>query len=536
MTLIKRLGRPSKLMLLLLALVLVFVAGCQAIGGVDLNAVLKNTLKVTSSESKQTVAFKLQLDEEAIGDLLDEEVAITKLLSNVELQFDHVKIQDSSNASFDGKLTLGDSTSIGFSMKMNESKAIVEIEGAKQPFILDMTGASLTELTGIESTATAPAASEESLTALGRALIDTVGGYAIDNLPNPEKIDVKPITETINGESVALMQVHAEMDGKAIWAWVKKYVDALVADQAGLEKMIKGIVEVLSSNPDVWEALGTVNPFEESGELDAPTTEELIQQAIDEAIVMLKELQAELKAMETEDPESIETMLGDNLNVKADVYVDSKLDIRKQALELSYTLPAEEDEEQELTFFPIKGFTLSSVSELWNVNGDVKADAVVVPASGVDENQLLELSDYQFMKLFKDDSVVYDILRNKLHLNRQSVSFYTESDYNPPIVVQGGITIVPLRSIADEFGGVLTYDPKTKAITLVDEATNTTIVLKIGSDKVLVNGVSATWSFPVTSIDGTAYVPARHLSNALKAKLGWGDFYGEKILLIEREV
>ncbi|MGO4374216.1 hypothetical protein AB4Z21_26340, partial [Paenibacillus sp. MCAF20] len=283
---IKKMGRPSKLMLLLLTLVLVFVSGCQAIGGVDLNTVLKNTLKVTSSESKQTLTFKMQLDDEALNDLLDEEIAIYKLLSKVELQLDHVKMEDSMRASFDGKLTLGDSTSIGFAMKMNESNAIVEIEGAKQPFVLDMTGESLAaEFAGVDTAANASADGEESLAALGHAIIDTVGGYAIDNLPNPEKIDVKPVTETINGESVALMQVHAEMDGKAIWAWVKKYVDALVADQAGLEKMIKGIVEVLSSNPDVWEALGTVNPFEESGQLDAPTTDELIQQAIDEAVI-----------------------------------------------------------------------------------------------------------------------------------------------------------------------------------------------------------------------------------------------------------
>ncbi|MDQ0115328.1 copper amine oxidase N-terminal domain-containing protein [Paenibacillus harenae] len=531
---IKRLGKPSKLMLLMLALVLVFVAGCQAIGGVDLNAVLKNSLKVTSSESKQTVAFKLELDETAFDDLTDEEIAIYKLLSNIELQLNDVKMEDSSNVSFNGKLVLGGAASIGFSMKMNEKQAIVEIEGAKQPFAFDMTGTVLTELAGISPAAGTPAANDESLTALGHALIDTIGGYAIDNLPNPEKIEVKPTTETINGESTALMQVHTEMDGKAIWAWVKKYVDALVADKAGLEKMIKGVVEVLSSDPDVWETLGTVNPFEESGELDAPTPDELIQQGIDEAVAMLEELQAELKAMETEDPESIDMLLGDNLTVTADVYVDTKLDIRKQAFELSYTLPTEEEEE--LALFPIKGFTVTSTSELWNVNEAVKADEVIVPETAVELEQLLELNSYRFMKMFKDDSAVYDILKNKLHLNQQSVSFYTDSYYNPPIVVQGGITLVPLRSTADAFSGVITYDPKSKGIQLFDEPTGTTIELKIGSDKVLVNGVSATWSFPVTSVGGTAYVPARSLSNTLKAKLAWSDLFDEKILTIEREV
>lgn len=532
--LMKKLKHPSRLMIVLLALTLVFVAGCQAIGGVDLNAVLKNTLKVTSSESKQTVELALQLDEELIAELPEEETALFKLISNVKLQLDNVKVENNTNASFDGTLTLGGIAPIGFSLQMNEKSAVLEIEGAKQPFALDMTGATIAEMAGVLPEDIASAANDESMSELGHSLIDIIGDYAIDNLPNPDKIEVKPVTETINGESVALMQVHTELDGKAIWAWVKKYVDTLVADREGLDLMVKGLMEALSNHPDIWETLETVNPFEESGELDAPTTDELIEQAADELAAMLEQLQADLKEMESDDPESIEMLLGDNLQVKADMYVDSKLDIRKQAFELSYTIP--QDEEEELVLFPFKGITVKFSSEHWNVNGEVAAKEPVVTDSALSLEEMWDISDYELMKLFKEDSAIYDIMKNKLHLNRQTVTFFADSYYNPPIVVKGSLTLVPLRDTAEELGAFISYDPKTKSIELFDEATNTTIELKVGSDNVVINGQSVKWPFPVTNVDGVTYVPARSLSSALKAKIGWEELYGVNALTIEREV
>jgi hypothetical protein len=45
------------------------------------------------------------------------------------------------------------------------------------------------------------------------------------------------------------------------------------------------------------------------------------------------------------------------------------------------------------------------------------------------------------------------------------------------------------------------------------------------------------WSFPVTVVDGAAYVPARNFASALGAKISWAEFYEDvKIFKIEREV
>ncbi|OMF28106.1 hypothetical protein BK133_19005 [Paenibacillus sp. FSL H8-0548] len=536
----KFISRPNKLIVLLLAFTLVFVAGCQAVSNLDFNAVLKNSLKVTSSESKQSVELKLLLDETLYEGISEEELEIMKLVSSLKLQLDHVKAQDSSHVSFDGSLVFGDTTSIKFNLKMSDTLAVLELEGAKQPFELDLTSEGMFGLMGgsnlldsPELAEDAPELDEAALTELGHQLLDTVGSFVIDNLPNPDRISVKPVNETINGSSTSLMHVQFDLNGPELWAWVKKYVDALVADQAGHEKMIAGVFEVLQSNPDIWSAAGTINPFEEGG-LDTQAPEEILEDTIEGFTSLLAELQGELKLLEEEDQESLDEVFSNDLTIKADVYVDNKLDIRKQAFEISYVLT---QEQQEYGYLPFKGISLKAESESWNVNGDVKADAPVASETNVSVETLMDIQGYQLLKLFDDKSVAYDILKNKLHVNKQNITWYSYQYYNPVIVTANHITLVPLRDTVEQLGGVLTYDAKTKALKVVDEATGTTIVFKSGSDVAVVNGKNVKLSFPVIVVDGVTYVPARNLASALHAKIGWTDIDEDmRIFTLDREV
>jgi hypothetical protein len=533
-------AKPSKLIVLLLAFTLVFAAGCQAISNLDFNTVLKNSLKVTSSEGKQSVELKLLLDEAAYEGSSKEELALMKLVSNLKLQLDNVKAQDNSHVSFDGSLILGDATSIKFSLKMSDKLAVMELEGAKQPFVLDLTSegllgltgmSDLTSLTGAVDAADAPKMDQAALTELGHQMIDTVGSYVIQNLPNPERIEVKPVTESIYGTSTSLMHVHIDLSGAEIWAWVKKYVDALIADRAGLDKMVAGVFEILKTNPDVWAAAGTINPFEDGG-IDAPDQAQVLKETTDGIALLLTELQGELKQLAEDDQEMIDA-LSKALTIKADVYVDSKLDIRKQAYELTYVPVVE----LEYGVLPFKGLTIKVESESWNVNGAVKAEAPVAPEKAVPIEKLLNMQGYQALKQFNENSTIYDLLKNKLHINKQNITWNSYQYYNPVIVTASNITIIPLRDTVEQLGGVLTYDKNTKSLKVFDEATNTTILLKNGSDAAIVNGKNVKWSFPVTVIDGVTYVPARNLATTLKAKIGWTVISDEmRIFTLDREV
>ncbi|CAM3977625.1 copper amine oxidase N-terminal domain-containing protein [Paenibacillus alkaliterrae] len=559
----KNFGSMSRLLALLLAFALVFVAGCQAVSNVDFNTVLKNALKVTSTEGKQAIELKLLLDEAVLEEMPEEEQALIKLFSSVKLQLNNVKVQDTEHLSFDGSLMFGDATSIAFSLKMSDTLAVLELEGAKQPFVLDLTSESLLELTGmaaaVEETEASEEIDQESLNALGRQMLDTVGDYVIDNLPNPDRIAVKPAVEPINGSATSLMHVHIDLDGPEIWAWVKKYVDALVADRAGLEEMLEGIFEILQSNPEVLEAAGIVNPLEDGGRLDAPTPEETLEQATEELAVLLEELQAELVRMEKEDQETLDEVFTKDLVIKADVFVDGKLDIRKQVYELTYVLSEESASEPEIDYefdsesgyglesewdsglemgaMPFKGLSLKMESESWNVNGEVKAAAPAASDSAIPAEELFLMEGYQVLKQFDESSVIYDLLKNKMHIGKQEIVWYPYENINPAILTAANITIIPLRDTADELGASLTYDAKTKSIELFDEATNSTVAVKVGSDTAVVNGKIEKWSFPVTLIDGVTYVPARDLARVLYAKISWTTFYDEeKVFTLEREV
>ncbi|WP_338554996.1 copper amine oxidase N-terminal domain-containing protein [Paenibacillus sp. KS-LC4] len=530
----KKLGSLRKGVVLLLSLVLVFVAGCQAISGVDLNKAITNSLKVTSYEGEQTLSLQLKMSEEELENMDEDELAMMKLLNNAKLELTNIKVQDDTHVSYSGKLLLADTISIGFSLKMSDTTAVVEIEGAKQPFVLDMSEAGLPSLMGIsgaigQSVTGGPP--DASLVELGKEIIDAVSGYFINHLPNPDQISVNAVQDTINGQAVSLMKVHTELDGPAIWTWIKKYVDVLVSDRAGLDKMVKGFVEVLASHPEVWEAIGEVNPFDQPVVLDGPTQEDTIKELADSLAEELAYFQEELQAIEEEeDGILLDSLFNKATTLKTDVYVDSNLDIRKQVVEANILLGDIEPETQ-------MSIVIRSESQKWNVNGAVKADAPVVSENAINLDDMYGLNGYETLQWFDKSSHAYDLLKNTFHVGVQTVELYTQDYGNPPIITPSNITLVPLRDVAEQLGATISYNKKTKQLTLFDKATDTTIIVKNGSDAAIVNGKSVKWAYPATTVNGTVYVSARNLAKSLGATLKWDSYYNsEKYLIIEREV
>ncbi len=541
----------GKWLAVLLALTMVIVAGCQAVGGIDLNRVLKNSLQVTSMEGKQTLEFELLVNEDFIAMIAEESdggeaEAMLELLSKVKLTLDTIKVKDAQNASMAGNLALGD-LAIGFDVKMAGDLTIIELEGAKEPIVLEMTPDFMSSLfpemaylsEEMPESAMADEKVQAELTALGKGIIEDVGGYVIDNLPNPERIGVTAGMESIGGQDVFLSHIAVEINGEELWKWISKYLDALIADEQGLVEMMTAVTKRILAEQELFEAMGL--PIDEPlAEFGADTEEELAETAKD-AIEALKEAKAELEAAEEEDPETLAILFNEDTSLKVDLYVDGKLDVRKSAFELVVKPTMPEQAEDGMTtglFAGFEGIRIAGTSEQWNVNGDVVPDAPVKPENGLTVDEMDGIKEYEIIRLFDQDSDLYDLLTNKLHLNRQEITLFTEYSYNPPIITPSGRTLVPLRNVAEELGADLTFDGKTKTMKLVDGATGTTIELKVGSDQVTINGTAAQWSFPVTLMqDGTVYVPARELVAALDGTLRWDTYYDdERILVIEREI
>ncbi|ASA25634.1 stalk domain-containing protein [Paenibacillus donghaensis] len=91
---------------------------------------------------------------------------------------------------------------------------------------------------------------------------------------------------------------------------------------------------------------------------------------------------------------------------------------------------------------------------------------------------------------------------------------------NPKPILKSGSTFIPLRGVLENLGASLTYNSKTKGISIVQGSTN--ISLTIGSTKAYVNGKAVTLSTaPFVSATGSTFVPLRFVSQALGASVGW---------------
>ncbi|NBD26211.1 copper amine oxidase N-terminal domain-containing protein [Paenibacillus glycinis] len=520
--------RKKAIGLLLISMVVLVAAGCQALNGVDFNAMLKQSMNVTSYESNETVAFKLLMNDGADEMLTGEEGELIKLVSDIKLELTDVKTSETGGMSAKGELSLG-AKHIAFEAKMNNELAELDLEGAKKPIVISLTD---------PETDAAAASAQESLTAASKQIIDAVSGYAIDNLPNPSHLTVLPGQESVHGETVTGMNVHADLTGKELWDWLKSYIDALIGDKEGLKAMLTGLLEALQSQESAIAASPVESMFGSLPEED--DTEAAVNDAADEIIDMLTQLQDELAKTETDEAETLDSVLNDGTFVKGDLFIDGKLDIRKAVIEaaVKITEPAiaagDEDEDMGMeALMPFSGISVKITSDRWNVNGDVQPAQPSGDKSVLNGQALMDMQGYEVLQQFDKNSDVYDLLRNTAHIGRQSLTLSPEFSRNAPIITPSGITIVPLRYTAEAFGAALTKSGG--SLIVKDGATNTTISLKNGSSNAIINGKTVKWGFPTTVVNGVTYVPARDFAQALGASIEWEQYGGVKALTLVRE-
>ncbi|MFC5652446.1 copper amine oxidase N-terminal domain-containing protein [Paenibacillus solisilvae] len=539
--------------LLLLSVMLIVVAGCQAVGGIDFNQMLKQAVKVTSFEGNETMEFKLLLKEDALEDISAEEAELLDLISNIKLQLSSMKVSSEGQMSMNGQLDLG-AKSIGFSLKMNDELAIVELDGAKSPFILHLKELADPADTDSEENTADQAAAEQSLVEAGHQLMDTVGGYVINNLPNPTGLSVKAGQVTVGGETVNGMHIQAEMNGKQIWSWFKSFIDALITDKEGLKSMLSGLFDIIQSQSDLASSAGGESIFGSIPEEDQKA--DAINEAADSLTEMLTQLKTEMTKAEKEDQATIDQIFNEQTYVKADMFVDGKLDIRKStveamikpqfaAAEASSKEENAEDWESDVEDFgyadvieqsPIEGIWMKMTTEMSNVNGTVTPEAPVETKNAIDAEALFNMEGYQMLRQFDSDSVVYGILCNQAHITRQSVTYYSGERQSEIIHTPSGVTLIPLRQTAESFGAILTKLPQPGTISVYDDATSSTIILKMNSNAAVVDGKTVKWAFPTTVIRGVTYVPVRDFAKAIGGNVSWEKLYGNSSMLsITRE-
>jgi hypothetical protein len=185
---------------------------------------------------------------------------------------------------------------------------------------------------------------------------------------------------------------------------------------------------------------------------------------------------------------------------------------------------------------------LKDKEELWDMLKDPRYNGFAAEiASGeiTKEEALKKAMEYgnetvKKSEIKKENAVTETEVKNKpliiengavLKIGSSIVQFYENSTKTEnitmrvsPKVVQGH-TVIPLRGVFDHFGAKLSYNGKTEEVTI--EINNKEIVLKIGSNKAIVNGKEIKMDTKAIVENGRTLIPLRFVGEKLGYKIEW---------------
>lgn len=480
-----------------LALMLVVLAGCQAVAGFDINKALLQNIKPTSGESKQTLSVELVPAE---GQISEEDQKTIDLINSFSLSIDHAKTADANTASVKGTASF-DGKKLPFHLAMDEKGLTIQAEGAKQPVYISLADEDYYGVVDMNSY-------QEKVENVAAQAAE----FLLKHLPNPSKISVKQGSETVNGESVNLTNLSVEVGGDELLKLAKPFLENALKDSNGIKAFVGGYY-------DIYYPLMMYGLDEESG-IDGKT--KAVQVAAMSAAIQeelkffLQDYDKALASLMEETPE-LSTILGKDTVLKMNVSFDGKLNVRKSQLELNIALPAAED-------LPIKAIKVRTDMEQWNVGGTVEIDKVDTSA-GVLDVEDDSVTPGQLLRNFDQNSPVYALLKDQLQIGYKFFLIDPYNDYYG-VVTKKNTTFVPLWYVADELDAQLQWTPGSKQIVIVDDMTGAQIVVSNGSNKATVNGKTVTLAQPVFIEDGTTYVPLRFIAESLGATVnvdeeGW---------------
>ncbi|MBN3525773.1 copper amine oxidase N-terminal domain-containing protein [Paenibacillus apiarius] len=508
--------RIRKWLALGLAAMLVVVAGCQSIGGLDVAKVLKQQLDVTSAESKSTVSLKLDLADHA--KLSDENKQVIQWLNDAQITID-AKAQDSTHVSMEGKLKAA-GQEVPFKLGMQDTQVALWVEGAKSPLLIGNQGLAA----GIVALPT------DETTKQARSFMKSTVDLFVKHAPNPKKADVSSVNEQIAGESLPLKKLHMEFTGEELIPWIKETLQSVLKDEEGLKAWFQEMGKLYGP---IFVA-GMVQSFgDESTQMDFLKDGEVLgltayKWVMENAPKLVNELDAAFAGLVKETPE-LATVLGPNTKLSLDYYVDGQSNVRKSSVQLSVALPAGQD-------IPLKGITYAITSELSNINGNVKADVMdTANAVKVDDPSM---TPGKWLNHFDSKSVVYSWLQttgitHKIAMLPMKSGDFDDWFYDEPLPYnKNGSMMAPLSGVTQQFDAVLKFDSSTKQIAIIDDITGNRIEMKLGSKEATVGGQAMTLPVAPEIKDGKLYAPLRSLGDMLHFTIKFEETeYGSWITL-----
>lgn len=482
--------------------------GCEAVGGVDLNEAVAAMNGVKSSEGTMKLEWSVE------GKARDAETAaMMKAFGTGSIVLTNMLQEDAKTMSAAGelRLPLGD---IPFELYMNGTELVLDVEGTKQPYVLDIGGSKGGSNAALPFD---PAALADIGEDAGERLAEMVTGYVIGHVPNPANTKLGTSVETIDGVPKTLTSVAMETDLSELFGLLADTLDNIANDEAGLKALIGSLHDVLAPVlPRLMRMEGN------------PVVEGILANKEQVTEIFYSQFAPELSAL----AESLRLIANDEAPFSSDsgVTVELLLDGLKPAgIDIGVKLAPEEGEGDGL-----ESIRFDLESRWWNANGGVKAKkfggaAVPFNADAKPRERLANV---------EESSLLYDILRNKLRVTSHSFSMYLGENSNVPDGVSpylkgAGTTMVPVRYVSEELDALVDWNGAAQTITITDKVDGVTIVMKIGEKTATVNGAATTLPEAPELIGSTnsTFVPIAFITRALGGKAE----YTEGIVKITKE-
>lgn len=175
------------------------------------------------------------------------------------------------------------------------------------------------------------------------------------------------------------------------------------------------------------------------------------------------------------------------------------------------------------------GAVISKLLEKYNLQlsdtadiGSVLSDAVVEAENSGDLDTAADIQT----EVVKSDSTNLDSYKKLGTINSKrgklGVKAFVngvEPDFEVPPLIKNGNTLVPFRAIAEALQATVTWNPEDNSVTVVKDGV--TVKLVIGVRKAFVNGQAVELEVAGEVYNGSTMVPARFISEALKADVQW---------------
>ena len=485
--------------------------GCESIGGVDVNGAIAALVDVQSSEG--TLSLSWDVAGENTGDAKADRLAA--LFGSGAIVVNEVLQEDRDTASLEGTIELSKGD-IPFALYVDGDTMLLDVEGARKPFKLDtpaLGGADAGALLGGD------ALSEALSGDAGRQATRDILKYALGHVPNPADAKLGTTTATIDGAAKSLTTVSANVGVDELLELVSTAAAEIAADEEGLRELLGAVYDALKPTLE---------------ELAEESDEPLLKLAVKNKALAVQYFQGQIVSMLdglTAEPEAA-GWFGTALTPESGATFELLLDGAKPAgLDVSvYVEPATDAADG----FGAMRFDIES--RWWNVGGDVKAK----PIAGEGAPFPTDVKPRERLSNVESDSLLYDILKNDLRINRHSFELSMGGDAGvpdgvSPYIKGAGTTMVPVRYVSEQLDATVSWDAATSTITIKDAVEGTTIVMKIGSKSATVNGVAQ--SLPeapeIIASTNSTFVPIGFITLALGGEKAWDPERG--IVTIAKE-